>query len=153
MTNLAKTSDPEFYELVHYVAEILPAEESPERRRDQRQSFPSIQRIALRHGAELPADSEFVDVQCYDLTGGGFSFLLPSQPNFDQLVVALESQRGIIHVAAEVRHTADVLVDAFGRVERIGEHAADTGGGEHRIQTATPMVLVGCRFTERTQES
>jgi len=149
MANLAKMSDPEFYELVHQIGDLLPADETAERRRGQRQPFPSVQRIAPRSGAELPAESEFVDVQCHDLTRGGFSFLLPSQPNFDQLVVILESIHGVIHVAAEVRHTDDVLVDAFGHVQRIGEHAIDAGYGENRIQTATPMVLVGCRFTER----
>ena len=150
MAGPARTSDPEFYQLVHQMADLLPTGEPAERRRGPRQPFSSIQRIAPRCGPELPADSVFVDVQCHDLTRAGFSFLLPSQPDFDRLVVALESFRGVIHVAAEVRHTAEVLVDAFGRVQRVGEHTVGTGYGEHRVQTATPMVLVGCRFTERT---
>ena len=153
MASLAQTSDPEFYQLVHEMADLLPTDEPAERRRGRRQPFSSIQRIAPRHGPELPADSEFVDVQCHDLTRSGFSFFLPSQPDFDQLVVALESLRGVIHVAAEVRHTADVLVDAFGRVQIAGEHTAGVGYGEHRFQSATPMVLVGCRFTERSSGS
>ena len=151
MASLAQTGDLEFYELVHQMADLLPTGEPAERRRGRRRPFSSIQRIAPRRGPELPADSEFVDVQCHDLTRAGFSFLLPSQPDFDRLVVALESLQGVIHVAAEVRHTADVLVDAFGRVQRVGERS--DGYGEHRFQTATPMVLVGCRFTERTAGS
>ncbi len=150
MASLAQMNDTEFYELVHQMADLLPTDEPAERRGGQREPFSSIQRIAPRDALELPADSEFVDVQCHDLTRGGFSFLLPSQPDFDQLVVALESLQGVIHVAAEVRHTADVLVDAFGRVQRVGEHPVGVGYGEHRVQTATPMVLVGCRFVERS---
>ena len=153
MASLAQTGDPEFYELVHQMADLLPTGEAAERRRGRRRPFSSIQRIAPRHGLELPADSEFVDVQCHDLTRAGFSFPLPNQPDFDCLVVALESLQGVIHVAAEVRHTADVLVDAFGRVQLVGEHTVGTGYVEHRVQTSTPMVLVGCRFTERAAGS
>jgi len=153
MAYFAPTSDREVYELVHQMTNLLPTSKPADRRRDRRHPFSSIQCIAPRRDSELPANSEFVDVQCHDLTRGGFSFLLPSQPDFDRLVVALDSLQGVIHVAAEVRHTADVLVDAFGRVQRVGEHTIDAGYGEHSFQTATPMVLVGCRFTDRASGS
>ncbi len=36
-----------------------------------------------------PAQNAFIEVQCFDLSSGGFSFWLDGRPDFQMLIVAL----------------------------------------------------------------
>jgi len=151
MSLLEHRIDADFYSLVHQLVGSSQKDEAAERRRALRQPYSVTQRIAVRRGSEIPPTSKFIEVQCHDLTQGGFSFLLPSQPDFDALVAALEGSSEMIYLGAEVSYCADVLVYSSGLVERVGGRATHVGYQDSMGQTATPMVLVGCHFTERLQ--
>ena len=140
--------DASFYRLIHELVGP-PLEEAPaERRRAQRHPFPVEQWIAPRHGPAFPVDSQFLKVRCHDLTAGGFSFLFPHVPDFDRLVAAFGRPPNLLYVGATVRHCHNVLVSSSGDVRHVGDQPAEPDGeGPH--SDATPMVLVGCRFSQR----
>lgn len=147
MGSLESEVDASFFSMIHRLAAV-PRPEAAERRSARRHSFPVTQRIAPRDGSNVPDESEFVDVPCHDLTRGGFSFFLPKRPTFDSLVVALERPEGTIHVAADVVRQADVLLFPSGRIQDLDQqHTPDSS--DEPVESATPMVVVGCRFTER----
>ncbi|MBN2473262.1 MAG: hypothetical protein JXB62_01540 [Pirellulales bacterium] len=147
MTRTNQEIDANFFNLIHQLVDS--PQEDAERRKRTRRSYPAQQWIAVRRGPEIPNDSEFIEVSCYDLTRNGFSFFLPSQPDFNALVAALRTDEEVIYAGAEVVHCDDVLVDSWGRVEHVVDQALRGGAEDHSSRTATPMVLVGCRFTER----
>jgi hypothetical protein len=132
-------TDANFFNLIHQMAVTTRGNAPVDRRGCRREPFRVLQRVALRHGRDIPDEANFVEVQCYDLTQGGFSFLLPSRPNFERLVVAFGAPPEAIYLGAEVAHCDDVTVDGFS--DGRGQAAGDP--------TAIPMVLVGCRFTDR----
>lgn len=152
MTGLGSEIDASFYNLVHQLAVAKRRETAAERRRRRRQGFQSIQRIALPRKPGIPAETDFVEVRCHDLTRQGFSFLLPSRPTFDLIVAAFGAPPDVIYVLAKVTHCAEVLVSASGSVQP----ATERGGGPNpraaADATARPMVLVGCRFIERLRK-
>lgn len=138
----ASEIDANFYRLIHEL--VGPQlKEAAERRRAERHSFTVEQWVAPRHGLAFPVESQFLTVQCHDLTRGGFSFLFPQLPDFDRLVAAFGHPPNLLYVGAEVRHCHNVLVSRSGDVRHVGDPAAELD------RDATPMVLVGCRFTER----
>ena len=149
MAPLTTERDADFYNLIHQLAGSLDQEKNTERRGEQRQPFQAVQRIALRRGPGVPDEPEFVDAQCHDLTCNGFSFLLPNTPNFDSLVVAFGTPSDAIYVAAEVSHCHDVLVYPTGKIEQVADCPGQAIRQDLDVQTATPMVMVGCRFTGR----
>jgi len=146
MGSLESEVDATFFSMIHRLA-ATPRPEAAERRDNRRHSFPVTQRIAPREGSQVPDDSEFVDVPCQDLTRAGFSFFLPKRPTFDSLVVALERPEGTIHVAADIVRQADVLLYPSGRIRELDQK--HVGDQDEPDESATPMVVVGCRFTER----
>ena len=144
----ASEIDANFYRLIHELVGPQPEEASAERRRAQRHPFPVDQWIAPRHGPAFPADSQFLKVRCHDLTAGGFSFLFRHVPDFDRLVAAFGHPPNLLYVDATVRHCHKVLVSPLGDVWPVDDPTAEPGcEGPH--SDATPMVLVGCRFTQR----
>lgn len=149
MATPAIQGDANFYNMVHPSDDSDPQNATAEQRGNQRRPFRSIQRIALFEGPGLPEESEFVEVQCHDLACNGFSFLLPSQPNFDSLVVSLGTPPSVIYVAAKVVHCRDVLVDTAGEMHYVEQQAGQPDRDDPPERTAAPMVLVGCRFTDR----
>jgi len=149
MPGLGHQADADFYNLIHQLVGTPRKDDPLERRTDPRHPFTAVQRIAVRRGLELPDESEFTEVRCHDLTRGGFSFLLPSRPDFDSLVAAFDMPSKTIYLAARVAHYEDVLVDSSGQVFRGQDGSVDTGGAVAGERTVTPMVLVGCQFTER----
>jgi hypothetical protein len=146
MQAFASDSDANFYRLIHELV-VRPSARA-DRRSDQRHPFLTVQQIAGWDGRRFPADEEFFDARCRDLTGRGFSFLLPGRPPFAHLVAAFGKPPEQIFIAAEVRHLAQVLVHAGGSVERLEGRAAPAArsAGEPSAQS---MVLVGCRFLRR----
>lgn len=141
--------DASFYNLIHQIVMSDRGGQYSDRRSGKRQPFSSTQRIALRRGSEFPAESEFVAVECHDLTRNGFSFFLPNEPDFDSLVAAFGSPPEVIYVAARVARCSDVLLDSSGRIEYVENGFQETGARDFRGRTATPMVMVGCEFVER----
>jgi hypothetical protein len=122
-----------------------------ERRSATRRSYPVVQHIAEAIDEGVPEKSAFVSVKCHDLSTRGFSFLAKRQPPFESLVLALGTPLGVIHVAAEVRHCNEAVVDAAGRVNVI--QSDDTNDGEQSSggKGITPVILVGCEFTHRLE--
>lgn len=146
MTTPGHDIDANFFSLIHNLVGPPGPDESVERRTHERQPFQSIQRIAARRGLALPDESEFFEVRCHDLTGGGFSFLLTREPDFDSLVATFGTPPKAIYIAARVTHRAPVLVYPTWQIKRLD---APAGVPPPENPAAMPMVLVGCRFTER----
>jgi len=96
-----------------------------ERRRHPRRSFPYKQRIAAVVDGRLPDRQTFVDVQCKDIAASGFSFLSPTPPASDTLVVALGVPPRVTYLVAQVMHVT--------RVEKRGER----------------KFLIGCAYVGR----
>jgi len=125
---------------------VVPDQKPSERRGRPRHAFWAIQRIAPRIGSGVPAESEFFEVRCFDLSMTGFSFLLSSPPPFEAVVVALAEDSKVTYLTGKIVHCRKVMVCPSGHVRPITE--ADS---PERIRSAQgiPMVLVGVRFTER----
>ena len=140
--------DANFYRLIHKMVAQDQEEETRERRGATRRPFRSMQRIAPCRGPGLPKEDEFFMARCYDLTRAGFSFLVPSRPDYEALVAALGDPPELIYVAAEVLHCRSVLLHRSGAVQQVD---GQPGSASHGGQTAMPMVLVGCRFVERVE--
>jgi len=141
--------DATFYNLVHQLAGPMHAAAAAERRKLPREPFPAVQRIAVRRGRGIPDEREFIEVRCHDLTRQGFSFLLPQQPNFDRLVAALGTPGEVIYAGAEVVQCNDVLVYPPSPGQPAAALSVNLSPTDPAGQTAIPMVLVGCRFTDR----
>lgn len=94
-----------FFKMVHrLVREPQNENSATETRRAQRAAYPSLQRIASFNGHTLPADAEFHEVRCFDLSSSGFSYLSPLPENAHQIVVALGSKPNLRHLSAQVVH-------------------------------------------------
>ncbi len=151
MGSLEAEIDASFYNLVYQLSAAT-SNPASDRRRQRRSRFVATQRIALRRAPGIPHESEFIEVQCHDLTRGGFSFLLPSEPSFHFLVVAFGIAPNTIYVSARVTHCEPVLVHDSGLIERIGARdASDEAGAKGKA--GKRMVLVGCSFIERLTTS
>ena len=137
--------DANFFRLIHQ----LSLASNRERRGSRRKPFQVMQRIALPRGPGIPPESEFIDVQCRDLTRQGFSFLLPKRPKFERLVAAFGIPPEVIYVAAQVVRCQDVLVQPADGGQGDGGDAPGDGEGP----SPKPMILVGCRFTERLHKA
>jgi hypothetical protein len=97
-----------------------------ERRRDRRFPYSCTQRVAFRSGAKLPATSDYVEVQCHDISAGGLSFwskdrALPSR----DLIIELGQPPHYLMVTALVRHCTPFTV------------------------SEQQLFLIGCEFTGR----
>ena len=103
-----------------------PAEETgKDRRTSPRLAFRHRQRIAAISAGRPPTASDFFEVDCRDVSAGGFAFYLDREPGFNRLVVALGKRpEETFFVAEIVRVTPEI---ARGR----------------------RRVLVGCRFIGR----
>ncbi len=75
----------------------------------------------------LPHPKSFREVQCHDISAGGFSFLLQAPPDHTSFVVALGTPPALIYMSARVTHAKPIEVD--GR----------------------PMFLVGCAYAGRIE--
>ena len=82
---------------------------------ESRRPFRLTQRIAPGYCWEVPPESAWIDVRCYDLAQGGFSFFLDEKPTFERLVAMFRSAEPI-YVAA-----GQPLAASVGR--RLGRHS------------------------------
>lgn len=147
--------DAGFYQLIHQlVGPSLKKDDKAERRGGQRYRFWTRQLVAPWDGGPVPPDELFGYVQCYDLTRAGFSFFLPTEPAFTSLVAAFGDPPQRIYVAAEVAHSARVLLHASGLVEQLdGNRASHVSYRSPDGRPATSMVLVGCSFIQRLERA
>lgn len=143
--------DANFYRLIHQLSAATA--DGSDRRTQDRKPFSLWQRIAPSDGRCCPDQSQFFEVQCYDLTQNGFSFLVARRPSFDRLVVEFGVPPDLIYVAAQILHYSRVLIHPDGRVERVRRHVDDESHDHHDdpadASRPTPKILVGCRFTRR----
>ncbi len=93
-----------------------------ELRTSARQEFGVTQAIAPVVCGMLPHQKHFAEVECRDLSAGGFSFYLDKPPPYDTLVIRLGPPGSDTFVSARVAHVREV------------EHEGET------------VQLVGCQF-------
>lgn len=96
-----------------------------ETRDNQRREFSAIQAIARHTGDELPADTEFRQVKCLDLSSSGLSFLVPEPLEDQSLVIRFGADPNFMYVVGKVMNQAQVP------------------------SGAKPMYRIGCQFTNR----
>jgi PAS domain S-box-containing protein len=101
------------------------AAQNRDRRRRPRRLYPFKQSIAPICGGKIPAAQDFTDVQCHDISSGGFSFLSALPPVSDSFMVILGQPPQLTHVTAQVAHI----------------RRAEQGGRR--------MYLIGCNYTGR----
>ncbi len=101
------------------------ASEGGDRRRRPRRLYPFKQSIAPICDGRIPAAGDFTDVQCHDISSGGFSFFSTVPPAADSFVVILGQPPQLTQVTAQVAHVR--------RVEHDG----------------CRMYLIGCNYTGR----
>lgn len=150
MVGFESEIDAGIYELIHQLTHSQSRQNARERRKNQREPFPSLQRIAIRRGTDMPDESEFFEVRCHDLTRNGFSFLLPSEPQFDAIVAAFGAAPNTIYVAARIVRCVTVLAHATGEFRPI-ESSRPKTDRRVRDRSAEPMFLVGCHFIARLE--
>jgi hypothetical protein len=97
-----------------------------ERRRRTRRPYPYRQMIAPILQGKLPAEGDFAEFECYDISPGGFSFWSPSPPQSESLVVALGNAPQLAYLTAQVAHVTR---------------------GKHK---GKKMYLIGCAYIGRT---
>jgi len=145
--------DAVFYRLVHEVLLASRADRQADRRKQRRSAFSTRQRVAPWDGRQFPEPSQFFEVQCHDLTQGGFSFLLPQPPDFAFLVAELTTPVELIFLAAEVRHYCRVWsrtwIGPAGELGRVGREEEPASVGPEDAESPGPIFLVGCRFVRR----
>ena len=88
----------------------------------------------------MPPESAWIDVRCYDLAQGGFSFFLDEKPTFERLVARFRSAEPI-YVAARVNHWRPVLVDGWGGIIEPGIPAAGAMSAVRRQRIEVPRRL------------
>lgn len=98
-----------------------------ERRQWPRRSYPYKQSIAPIVDGKLPEANRFESVQCNDIAAGGFSYLSPTPPESDEIVVELGTGPKLTYITAQVMHIT--------RRKRQGGH----------------VYLIGCRYTGRAK--
>lgn len=111
-------------ETIKRAAESRESEGGDERRRAKRFAFPTVQLMAQYDHNGLPSRDQFRQVQCQDISSGGISFLWSQVPDFEYIVIALETNGQPIHVTA--------------RVTSVRPAPGQTG-----------HLLIGCQFTGR----
>ncbi len=79
-----------------------------ERRKRPRRSFQYQQRVAPFIDGQTPPADSFREVQCHDISSGGFSFVVDQLPNHVRYIVALGMPPIQMHVVAKVIHSKTV---------------------------------------------
>ena len=87
---MGQDADAAFFNLMHHFLAAAQQgeggagqnETGAERRSESRRPFRLTQRIAPGFCWEVPPESAWIEVPCYDLAKGGFSFFLDEKPTF-----------------------------------------------------------------------
>ena len=153
MASSGQDADAAFFNLMHH---FLAASHKPEvvasqgeavmeRRAEPRRAFRLTERIAPGYCWEVPPDAAWIEVRCYDLAQGGFSFFFDEKPTFERLMASFRSPEPI-YIAARVHHWRPVLVDAWGGILEPGSTSA---GAISTLRRTEAKFLVGCQFLRR----
>jgi len=153
MATIGQDADAAFFNLMHHFLAGSQKSESgmgqtgtgADRRCGSRRPFRLTQRIAPGYCWEVPPESAWIDVRCYDLAQGGFSFFLDEKPTFERLVARFHSAESI-YIAARVAHWRPVLIDGWGGIVEPGTPSAGTTATARRNES---KFLVGCQFMRR----
>ena len=123
----AKQTDVEFYNEIHATRrEARLWAQGIDRRQSERHSFACRQWIAEVDGDGTPHDHSFREVECCDLSTGGFSFMVRDLPEAEKLCIRLGAPENYVFLSASAVSCLPI----------------DGDGG--------PAFLIGCRFTGRT---
>jgi diguanylate cyclase (GGDEF)-like protein len=95
-----------------------------DRRGWSRKEFEATQWLAPCEPGRPIRRESFREVQCRDISAGGFSFILDEAPEFSEVIVALGTPPNVTYVRAKIMHV---------------EKGSPTTG----------TFLIGCRFAER----
>ena len=152
MGTLGQDADASFFTHVHHFlaaahkesSVVAPTESAVDRRMAPRWPYSQSQRIAPGYCWEVPPDTAWIEIPCFDLTQGGFSFFMAEEPTFDHLVVQFRSSEAI-YVAARIAHSRRVLVDPAGNILDAQVAAADALASLH----LESKILIGCQFMRR----
>jgi len=96
-----------------------------DRRMRPRRAYPYMQRMAPIKNGQMPALSDFQEVECNDIGAGGFSYFADTRPAESDVVVAFGSGSSQTYLKARVVHSTPTMHE--GR----------------------RVFLVGCRYTGR----
>ena len=88
-----------------------PDEIDTERRRFPRAAFRGVERIAPYVNGRFPQQNEFRQVQCHDISVGGFSFFMSHPPLVQTLVVALIINGQTKYLTAHVVRSVATITD------------------------------------------
>jgi hypothetical protein len=111
-------------EAVERVIAGLPEPSGAERRGAKRFLFPVMQCMAQYDRTGLPSRDRFQPIRCQDLSSSGISFLWPRIPDFEYVVIGLDTADARIHLSARVTSVRPA-------------------------QNQPGQLLVGCQFTGR----
>jgi PAS domain S-box-containing protein len=119
-------------ELVFRAHESQPFSEIPdgpqsERRRKPRRSYPYVQMVAPVINNKLPTTDMFKAMRCKDIAAGGFSFLSPVKPDYEQCVAAFGVAPSFTYLMARIVHSKPIEVDD------------------------ESLFMVGCQYTGRVE--
>lgn len=98
------------------VAEVPPPHGTPrpakaenyEGRRHDRRPYQCIQLVAPCLNGRLPTLADFHEVRCYDISPGGFSFLLSTRPVFEELVAGFGAADARLYLRAKIKHVTPI---------------------------------------------
>jgi len=103
--------DAAFYKQVHrLVSKRLEAGDGD--RDKQRRGARCVQRIAPCLDGRMPELAAFREVECQDLSAGGFSYLWPEPSQAETLAVELGVAPVLIYVTAHVVHVSEIRLGA-----------------------------------------
>ncbi len=125
MTSATPFSFERLHELMQSsekLEELGSAPGCPERRVEERHSYPYIQLLAPFDGSNMPLQADFRHVYCHNISSHGFAFFESPEPSYKKVVVMFGKLPFRVYTA-EVRHIQ---------------------------KTSTPDIyLIGCRFLAR----
>ena len=90
-----------------------------ELRSSQRNVYQFQQGIAPIYSGKLPRRSDFFRVSCQDISRGGISFVVPDEPDYDAIVIALGPSHSVLYVAAKVINVTPINA-VNGQFYRVG---------------------------------
>jgi hypothetical protein len=92
-----------------------------EARTEERHPYRCVQRVAPYVQEHIPTREMFQEVQCWDLSTGGVSFLTASPPSSELIVITIGEEPDLTYRTARVAHVTEVShPTGSGRLYRVG---------------------------------
>lgn len=148
MSSTEAQIDATFYQMVHQFVHAS-EDKQDDRRRHKRQRFFGVQWIAPWDGSRLPSESEFIEVQCHDLTPGGFSFFFARRPTFPLVAAGFGRKPNLLYIGAEIVRSVPVLLFPSGRIKQVRDGETQIQRYSPSGEAGRPTTLIGCRFLRR----